>query len=73
MLLGFLEAGLFVTDAECETVLDLCSTTHTNTNARTQTQTHAHKHKHTHTHTQTPRYNQLIAIQALTYTANNNI
>jgi len=59
MLLGFLEAGLFVTDAECETVLDLCSTTHT--------------HTHTHTHTQTPRYNQLIAIQALTDTANNNI
>ena len=48
MLLGFLEAGLFVTDAECETVLDLCSTTHThtNTNARTQTQTHTHTHKH---------------------------
>ena len=39
MLLGFLEAGLFVTDAECETVLDLCSTTHT--------------HTHTHTHTNT--------------------
>ena len=51
MLLGFLEAGLFVTDAECETVLDLCSTSHT----------------------QTPRYNQLIAVQALMDTANNNI